>query len=630
MSDQKSSAPTFEISLCMAGAISAGAYTAGVVDFLIEALEEWEKKRPKPGEPNPEGIPDHRVVLRGFAGASAGGIVGALATVALSGNNIPSPEMPAVPAWVKVKRLYQAWVTGPDMVPTLATDNISERPGFFGLDDLKNVTSARQVASILNGAVLDGIRDRCFTELGPLTGKAYIAAEFHAYLTLSNLRGVPYQISFPANNQVYGMQDHGDRGHYLIRGLGTAATQPTMADYDAKTALSVTQLAQPWAFPYGEPLPLPESWYSFSQATLSTAAFPVGLPPRMLSVDLAGYDGRLFPSLTMTTRIGESRKLKPAWADAGFQPTGWNQTTPRPIVNVDGGMIDNDPFEYARMMLIQVEKDKDGNLVGKANPRGEKEATRAVIMVMPFPEPPAFLRKDADLSPTLLFSLSRLAGTLVNQARFKAEELIAAADETVFSRFLISPRRWTPEGVKTGGEAIASGLLGGFGGFALEAFRDHDYQLGRRNCQQFLREAFVLHKENNVVAGWVKNVEPTPQDERFSVPTGPQDHVTVRIIPLYGTAACPVPKPHWPQMTVQKVDELTNLLDARLQPLIPLFLREAADRLGCVGCLVKVLLRLPVVGRLITQSLAAAAAKKFRAALIDGLNDRDQAKGSFY
>ena len=29
----------------MAGAISAGAYTAGVFDFLIEALDEWEKAK---------------------------------------------------------------------------------------------------------------------------------------------------------------------------------------------------------------------------------------------------------------------------------------------------------------------------------------------------------------------------------------------------------------------------------------------------------------------------------------------------------------------------------------------------------------------------------------------------------
>ena len=35
----------FEIGLVMAGAISAGAYTAGVVDFLIQALDEWEKAK---------------------------------------------------------------------------------------------------------------------------------------------------------------------------------------------------------------------------------------------------------------------------------------------------------------------------------------------------------------------------------------------------------------------------------------------------------------------------------------------------------------------------------------------------------------------------------------------------------
>ena len=31
----------FEIGLVMAGAVSAGAYTAGVVDFLIRALDQW-------------------------------------------------------------------------------------------------------------------------------------------------------------------------------------------------------------------------------------------------------------------------------------------------------------------------------------------------------------------------------------------------------------------------------------------------------------------------------------------------------------------------------------------------------------------------------------------------------------
>jgi predicted patatin/cPLA2 family phospholipase len=36
---------TFRIALCMAGTISGDAYTAGVLDFLFEALDEWEKEK---------------------------------------------------------------------------------------------------------------------------------------------------------------------------------------------------------------------------------------------------------------------------------------------------------------------------------------------------------------------------------------------------------------------------------------------------------------------------------------------------------------------------------------------------------------------------------------------------------
>ena len=48
---------TFRIGLCMAGAVSAGAYTAGVMDYLLEALEEWEKRKGQPG------VPTHKVAI---------------------------------------------------------------------------------------------------------------------------------------------------------------------------------------------------------------------------------------------------------------------------------------------------------------------------------------------------------------------------------------------------------------------------------------------------------------------------------------------------------------------------------------------------------------------------------------
>ena len=62
-------APTFEIGLVMAGAASAGAYTAGVVDFLIEALQAWEDAKAT-GDPR---SPTTRSRSSVAAGTSAGG-----------------------------------------------------------------------------------------------------------------------------------------------------------------------------------------------------------------------------------------------------------------------------------------------------------------------------------------------------------------------------------------------------------------------------------------------------------------------------------------------------------------------------------------------------------------------------
>ena len=39
--------PKFKICLTMAGAVSAGAFTAGVMDYLLETLELWEQAKIK-------------------------------------------------------------------------------------------------------------------------------------------------------------------------------------------------------------------------------------------------------------------------------------------------------------------------------------------------------------------------------------------------------------------------------------------------------------------------------------------------------------------------------------------------------------------------------------------------------
>ena len=80
ISDWKSN--EFKIAINMAGAVSAGAYTAGVLDFLIEALEEWEKAKVVARTAFLNGAqavssdqlaPLHNVSIEAFSGASAPG-----------------------------------------------------------------------------------------------------------------------------------------------------------------------------------------------------------------------------------------------------------------------------------------------------------------------------------------------------------------------------------------------------------------------------------------------------------------------------------------------------------------------------------------------------------------------------
>lgn len=67
----------FNVGLTMAGAISAGAYTAGVFDFLIQALSEWEKTKTSA----PESVADHRCAITAISGASAGGMTAVLGAI---------------------------------------------------------------------------------------------------------------------------------------------------------------------------------------------------------------------------------------------------------------------------------------------------------------------------------------------------------------------------------------------------------------------------------------------------------------------------------------------------------------------------------------------------------------------
>src|ERR1700751_382138 len=69
---------TFELALVLGGTVSAGAYPAGAVDFLIEALDCLSKAQQE------KSAPHHRVRLKLIAVTSGGGVNAAIASRALA------------------------------------------------------------------------------------------------------------------------------------------------------------------------------------------------------------------------------------------------------------------------------------------------------------------------------------------------------------------------------------------------------------------------------------------------------------------------------------------------------------------------------------------------------------------
>jgi hypothetical protein len=155
---------------------------------------------------------------------------------------------------------------------------------------------------------------------------------------------------------------------------------------------------------------------------------------------------------------------------------------------------------------------------------------------------------------------------LKNQARFKPGTLATAFDNTNYSRWMIAPSR--PVEGSHGNEneryAIATGVLGGFGGFLDESFRAHDYQLGRRNCQRFLQNIFSVGEGHPFVKDWPSGVA-----ERFRKYDDDTKKFYYPVIPLVGTAALQVPAPAWPRIGQPRLAEIERRIRLRAAYVVP-------------------------------------------------------------
>ena len=570
------------VGLCLAGAVSGGSYSAGVVDYIIEALDNWQQAK-SDGKAE---YPDHQVVIAGLTGASAGSIVNALLPLDLAildQVDANSSNKDDKQDEHRLKLLYEAWVKSPHLYHS--------EDSFLGERDLKAAnpyylpplevneppSSIKRLWALLDSSLLNRIVERTFSKAETtLKGKGYqpsqrdyIAKSLHSFMTLTNNVGVRYDVAFNRGTKdKHIMVCHADRAHFRIKGIGNAkfsspwarddpALDCNLASADFFTMTSTDE----------------DKTHPYKNSSLASSAFPLGLGARKISHLTQGdYYARQW-ALPPLTDKNKKIKVKYPFRRRPIFPKEQEQkkvnwdiqalssdqlkdeyTQPVPFVASDGGVINNEPFEITRYTLMANPPNR--------NPR-DGDATRAVLMIDPFP----LLKTNAGLAAdnSMATLLATLPLNLLNESRFKSSELEDLIDEEVYSRFLITPEQDVTgsTGVKTdeprviddSQSLLASGLLHGFGGFISESFRAYDYQLGRLHAWHFLRESFGLTKKDSKLlkSGYKRCKNSAKYD------CGDNKHWQIIPVP----AKCPVQKLDWPRINLRDYSDLMKHIEKR-------------------------------------------------------------------
>jgi Patatin-like phospholipase len=444
----------FKIGINMAGAISAGAYTAGVLDFLTEALDEWyaAKQERKP-------VPMHDVSIEVFSGASAGGMCAAISAVMLQEN---FEHIHDTTKRDTTNRFYESWVNKIDIKELLQ------------VEDLKNT---RSVVSLLDSTVIREIAKYALAPCSSRVTRPYVSSDLNLFLSLTNLRGVPYSLNAAAPGSIEETTFfYGDRIRFQTTSSGTGAL--------LKGSTRTLDLLTP-----GEK----GGWAVLQAAAISTGAFPVFLAPGTLERSACEYVPPHWESVT--SAISDT----PPPITPNF-PKNFPESFP--TLNVDGGVTNNDPFNYAHDFLGSLSP----TLTQEQRLGKPSHVDRAVITIAPFPTTEPF---DPEFDPTenasILCALPKLVSALISQSRFFGESLSEVMSGTTFDRFIVAPsdsdliREHLNTGAPGPPPALQCAALGAFGGFFEREFRAHDYALGRRNCQKFLKDSFVLPADNPTI-----------------------------------------------------------------------------------------------------------------------------------
>ncbi len=502
----------FYVGLCMAGAVSAGAYTAGVMDYLIEALQEWEQAR-KRGDAD---IPTHRVVIPIIGGASAGGM-----TAVISAAAAVSPLPPVTRADETnllnnrpENRFYHSWVdlTGEDV--------------FEQMLDTNDISKGK-IRSFLNSGFIEEIATRALVLDTPShVDRPYFNKNLRIFLTLSNLRGYWYNLFFRSANDersAYFIHRHNDYARFVLNRTEYANDGWIPLDFFTGTSVAIAR-----------------------DAAMATGAFPLGLQARKVIREARHVND--------ISWLRETLLRNPL-------PEGEYES-----LAVDGGMLNNEPFEHVRQELAELTNQHDPKLFNRFN-----TFQSTILMIDPFPGVEPDYKPNNNLKEVAFGTL----GALINQARVKPDALLDALDDDCAGQYLIAPTRNViqPDGSEvkeTGDRAIACGAFGGFSGFLHKEFRIHDFFLGRANCEKFLRDHFVVPEDStNIITHGYASLTPEQRARFYS--TKFKNRLPIipvlkprgqKYLPLFSSES------DWPSIAEKVIEDFRPPMKRRVESLI--------------------------------------------------------------
>ena len=431
---KESTEEKIHIGLVLAGAVSAGAYTAGVLDYLFNTLFLWEEKY----KADPVNIPKPNVIIDVFTGASAGSIAAAVSLIGLAKDSIKEVTDPNS-AEAKNNILFDTWVN----FGLKDEEDICEY--LLSLEDIEN----GKLDSLLNVRFMDQLIDKIVLKSKSIQINilpTFINPNLDVLFTLSNLKGIPIDLYFDSDQRRV--------AHTMSYHKGFAYFQNNKINGDtSKLDLDLND---------------EESLRFFLKCARASGAFPLGL--KSISFEKIPKD---YIIGNLKRIFGNEFKFIPR-IDENYSFTA-----------VDGGLTNNEPIAEA-LRVIGKEFNKNYKL----------------IMIDPFPNyisanPFKIKEIKEDLFPTI----PQLISTLRNQASFKENDVTDMFDDNT-DKNMIWPTRYD-ENNKPLKNTIACGSLSGFAGFINRDFRVHDFMLGRKNCQSFLRHYFHLEEDHHPsVAQW--------------------------------------------------------------------------------------------------------------------------------